>query len=96
MRSLWKYYKDKPFIEYNSVIFDVSDDPDNASFKYMQKTTDQRENDGTKVVQIMVPSKYLSNFWKTLEMSLISFEINIFLTWSEKYKISSWTYFSVL
>ena len=96
MRSLWKYYKDKPFIEYNSVIFDVSDDPDNASFKYMQKTTDQRENDGTKVVQIMVPSKYLSNFWKTLEMSLISFEINIFLTWSEKYKISTWTYVSVL
>ena len=96
MRGLWKYYKDKPFIEYNSVIFDIPDDPDNASFKYKQKTTDQTENDGTKVVQIMVPSKYLSNFWKTLEMSLISFEINIFLTWSEKYKISTWTYFSVL
>ena len=30
----------------------------------------------------MVPSKYLNNFWKTLEMSLINFEINLILTWS--------------
>ena len=30
----------------------------------------------------MVPLKYLSNFWKTLEMSLINYEINLILTWS--------------
>ena len=34
-------------------------------------------------VEIMVPIKYLSNFWRTLEMSVTSFKINIFLTWSE-------------
>ena len=32
----------------------------------------------------MVPLKYLCNFWRTLEMSLINCEINIFLTCSEK------------
>ena len=32
----------------------------------------------------MVPLKYLSSFWRTLEMPLINCEINIFLTWSEK------------
>ena len=31
----------------------------------------------------MVPSKYLSNFWKTLEMPLISCEVILVLTWSE-------------
>ena len=30
----------------------------------------------------MVPLKYLSNFWRTLEMLLINCEIDIILTWS--------------
>ena len=30
----------------------------------------------------MVPLKYLSNFWRTLEMSLIKCEVNLNLTWS--------------
>ena len=30
----------------------------------------------------MVPLKYISNFWRTLEMSLINCEINLILTWS--------------
>ena len=30
----------------------------------------------------MVPLKSLSNIWRTLEMSLINCEINLFLTWS--------------
>ena len=31
---------------------------------------------------MIVPLKYLSNFWKTLEMPLISCEVNFILTWS--------------
>ena len=31
----------------------------------------------------MFQLKYLSNFWRTLEMPLISCEINFILTWSE-------------
>ena len=30
----------------------------------------------------MVPLKYLSNFWRTLEMLLINCEANLILTWS--------------
>ena len=30
----------------------------------------------------MIPLKYLSNFWKTLEMSLINCEVNLILIWS--------------
>ena len=35
-----------------------------------------------KNVEIMVPLKYLSNFWRTLEMPLINCESNLILTWS--------------
>ena len=44
--------------------------------------TGQTGNNGTKNVKIMVPLKYLSNFWRTLEMLLINCEINLMLTWS--------------
>ena len=30
----------------------------------------------------MVPLKYLSNFWRTLEMPLMNCEVNLILTWS--------------
>ena len=37
----------------------------------------------------MVPLKYLSNFWRSLEMSLINCEINLILTWSDKCVLSN-------
>ena len=79
--SLWQYYGDEPFIDNNGNIIDVRDDPDSASFKYKQKITGETGNDGIKDVQIMVPLKYLSNFWRTLEMPLINCETNLILTW---------------
>ena len=30
----------------------------------------------------MVPLKYLSNFWRALEMPLLNCEVNLILTWS--------------
>ena len=44
--------------------------------------TGQTENDGTKNSEIMFPIKYLGNFWRTLEMTLINCEVNLILTWS--------------
>ena len=44
-------------------------------------------NTGTKDVKIMVPLKYLSNFWRTLEMPLINCDINLILTWSANFFI---------
>ena len=45
--------------------------------------TGQTENGGIKNVERMVPLKYLSNFWRTLEMPLINCEVNLILIWSE-------------
>ena len=37
----------------------------------------------TKDNEIIVPLKYLSNFWRTLEMSLINCETELIFTWSK-------------
>ena len=47
-----------------------------------QKSQVKTGDDGTKDIEIMVPLKYLSNFWRTLEMPLINCEVNLILTWS--------------
>ena len=52
-------------------------------FKIKENTTGQTGNNGKKNVEIMVPLKYLSNFWRTLEIPSINFEINIDLNWYE-------------
>ena len=39
----------------------------------------------------MVPLKYLSNFWRTLEMHLINCQINLILSWSDKCVLSNET-----
>ena len=51
----------------------------------MQKITRQTGNGGQKKnVGIKTTLKYLSNFWRTLEMPLINCEINLQLNLSEK------------
>ena len=37
----------------------------------------------------MVPLKYLSNLWRSLEMPLINYEINFILMWSVNCVISN-------
>ena len=71
--TLWQYYRDEP--NYNL--------EDSESFKSKIKITGKTpNNDNEKDVEIMVPSKYLSNFWRTLEISLINCEVDLILTWS--------------
>ena len=42
------------------------------SFNLKEKSTGQTGNNGTKNVEIMVPLKYLCNFWRTLEKPSIN------------------------
>ena len=37
----------------------------------------------------MVVLKYLNNFWRTLEIPLITSEINLMLTWSKNWVLSN-------
>ena len=81
--SLWQYCKDIPARDANDddiVIF--ADGNSTDSFKFKLKITGRTGNGGTKDVEIMAPLKYLSNFWRTLEMPLINCAVNLILTWS--------------
>ena len=71
--SLWKYFRDE--LDDNSA--------DSESLKSKIKITGKTpNNDNEKDVEIIVPLKYLSNFWRTLEMPLINCEVNLIFTWS--------------
>ena len=80
--SLWQYFRDEP------------DDnlADSESFKSKIKITGKAPAaDNVKDVEIIVPLKYLSNFWGTLEMPLINCEVNLILTWSSTCAITNST-----
>ena len=79
--SLWQYCKDIP-ARNNGEIVIFAENNLTDSFNFKVKITGQTGDDGTKDVEIMVPLKYLSNFWRTLEMPLINCEVNLILTWS--------------
>ena len=69
--TLWQYYRDEP----NNNL------ADSESFKFKVEITGKTPNDDNeKDVEIMVPLKYLSNFWRTLELPLINCEVNLILT----------------
>ena len=87
--SLWQYCKDIPAVNSNNVIIDFTDNNLTESFNFKVKITGQTGNGGKKHVEIMVPIKYLSNFWRTLEIPLINCEVNLILTWSENCVIVS-------
>ena len=80
--SLWQYCKDIPARNENNQIINFVVNNLTDSFNFKVKFTGQTGNDGTKYVEIMVPLKYLSNFWRTLEMPLINCKVNLILTWS--------------
>ena len=84
---VWQYCRDEPALTDASALDNF---PGNsASFKFNQKITGSTEYDSTKAVQVMVPLKYLSNFWRTLEIPLINCEVILILTWSANFVISN-------
>ena len=81
-KSLWQYYRDEP----NNNL------ADSESFKFKVKITGKTPAaDNEKDVEIMVPLKYLSHFWRTLELPLINCKVNFILTWSSTCVISNST-----
>ena len=81
--SLWQCYKDETALDNNDKITDFPANRNNSNSFKLNQITWQTRNDGTKDVEIMVPLKYLSNFWRTLKMSLIKCGISLILTWSK-------------
>ena len=77
--SLWDFKRDEIVNNAN-----VTNDDNAPSFKYKASIIGNTENNGTKNgVKIAVPLKYLSNFWRSLEMPLINCKVELSLKWIE-------------
>ena len=94
--SLWQNCKEIPAVDDNGNIINFNGTNETDSFNFKTKITGKTaaNNDDGNIagrvdVEIMVPLKYLSNFWRTLEMPLINCEIELILTWSRNSVIIS-------
>ena len=64
-----QYCNDIPAVNNAGNIVDFTATNNTDSFKFKAKITGQTNDDGEiNGVEIMVPLKYLSNFWRTLDM----------------------------
>ena len=87
--SLWNCYRD----ELNSgaienINYSIKD---SKSFNYKTIITGKLEGSNVEKddVKTVVQLKYLSNFWRTLDIPLINCEVSLTLTWSENCVITS-------
>ena len=83
--SLWRFKRDE--VVNNE---DVTNNDNAPSFKYKASLiTDTEANETKNGVKIAVPLKYLSNFWRSLEMPLINCMVEISLRWVENYMFTT-------
>ena len=87
--SLWQFKTDEQPKENNGNLSDVSTD-NSSSIKYKSNLIGTIPNGGRKNgVKIAVPLKYLSNFWRSLEMPLSNCKVELSLSWNENCILSS-------
>ena len=74
--SLWNYYRDQP-----------SDPLSTTSESFIYKTRivgkTPPNNDSLTDTEVVIPLKYLRNFWRNLDIPLINGEVELILTWSK-------------
>ena len=85
--SLSQFKRDEQPINNNGAFINVT--AENSSlFKYKSKFIGNTNADGAsrkkENVKIVVPLKYLSNFWRSLEMPLINCKVEFSLKWYEE------------
>ena len=86
--SLRNYYRDEPNSgAEGNINYSIKN---SKTFDYKTSITGKLEDaNRTKNAETGVPLKYLTNFWKTLGMSLINSEVSLILSWSENCVITS-------
>ena len=87
--SLWYYYRDE---QNNGAVGNINYSTKNSKiFDYKTSITGKLEGNNVEKddVEIVVPLKYLNNFWRTLNIQLINCEVSLTLTWSENCVITS-------
>ena len=95
---LYNYYRDELTNDGNDNNFDNRNVVDSEAFKYKNKITgnvdagarayDVNKN-GTQKVELAIPLKYLGNFWRALNIPLITCEVSLELKWNKNCVITS-------
>ena len=82
--SLWQFKRDEIEGDVDLTVNAQHIPNNSSSFKYKSSFITNRNG-----VKIAVPLKYLSNFWRSLEMPLINCKAELSLKWYENYILSS-------
>ena len=86
--SLFNHYRDEPNSGAVGILnYSIKD---SESFNYKTSITGKLEGNNAEQddTEIAVPLKYLSNFWGTLDVSLINCEISLTLSWSQNFVVN--------
>ena len=93
--SLYKYYRDELSNNVNNNNFANRNVVNSNTFKYKNKITGNTYNVpagaaghhadkvGTEEIELVIPLKLLGNFWRALNMLLISCEVSLELKWNK-------------
>ena len=99
--SLYNYYRDELSTDNNPNNFLNNNVVNSSAFTYKNKITGNTYevaagnpgHDANKVgkqdVELTIPLKYLGNFWRALNISLISCEVSLELKWNKNCIITS-------
>ena len=99
--SLYNYYRDELSNDADDNNFDNIKVVNSNTFKYKNKITGNTYNvdagaqgydvhkNGTQEVELAIPLKYLGNFWRALNIPLISCEVSLELKWDKNCIITS-------
>ena len=99
--SLYNYYRDELSDDADDNNFDNIKVVNSNTFKYKNKITGNTYNvdagaqgydvnkNGTQEVELAIPLKYLRNFWRALNIPLISCEVSLELKWDKNCIITS-------
>ena len=99
--SLYNYYRDELTNDGNDNNFDNIKVVNSNTFKYKNKITGNTFNvdagaqgydvnkNGTQKIELAIPLKYLGNFWRALNIPLISCEVFLELKWNKNCVITS-------
>ena len=102
--SLWNYYRDEPSnpLSTNSESFNYKTSITGNTYNVDEKITDDDGNEvdnpkydankvGKNETEVVIPLKYLSNFWRSLNIQLINCEVELILTWSKNQVLADMT-----
>ena len=99
--SLYNYYRDELTNDSNDNNFDNKNVVNSNTFKYKNKIIGNTYNvdagadgydvnkNGMQEVELAIPLKYLGNFWRALNIPLISCEVSLELKWDKNCVITS-------